>query len=1000
MSNVFRQIALAALCAIVGAGVASAQLPTAAIRGVVSDQQGGVLPGATVSVTQTETGLARNTVTNEVGTYRIAGLPSGLYEVTLEMSGFQKQTRRVELLLNQEAEINVTLGIAGAAEVVQVVAETPVIETTRSEMGRTFKAEQIRDMPLANRNYLNLAFLIPGVASGGTGLNQGFGGSVNGQRARNVNFIIDGSDNNDASVPGARSPLIQDAVGEFRLVTSVFSAELGRNSGAVAIAATKSGTNDFHGTVFEFFEDAEKFNARTNLEKRVAALNGKPAKLRRDTYGFSFGGPVLRNKVFFFGAGQRRPFEGRGASPSIAVPTQAGRAMLAALPGASPVMVELLNKHIPLPNAGGARTVTAVGTAIPFENYIATVPNSSGDDQVIVRGDVNLSSNDNVFSRYIYRKNQSIGASNPPGFAADSVFPTHNFVTTWNRVLSASLLNELHVSYGQTGGLFPGGSQNAAGNNELPNIGITGFWAIGLPVNIPQDRKEKVFQVTDSVSYLRGNHAFKVGADVRKVKLTSFVPFDFRGTYTFQNWTEFITNRPFLVRQAYGDPEPNFDYFEQAYFAQDDWKVRPNLTVNLGIRYEFTGASQGFYSNVKDDTNNWAPRIGFAYDLSEKGRMVLRGGYGMTYDQFFLNIPLLAAQGPPFQRRIDDFSVLPYPSVPRDRELTEAELLGLSLVDIPDNSRFPYSHQWQLSLQRQLGQTWRAEAAYVGSRGLNLIRQRVGNPVICCPVETFRTPAGTNALRRHGNPLRSGQDTILESSSRSSYHSGQFSLDKRFSNGFSLNTNYTFSKFIDDASESLGTGAPSIQRPQDNFDLNNDKAVSSFHRAHRFIVGGLYQLPWMRTQEGLFGRIVGGWNLGASYVIQSGQPFTVITGVDSNGDGDPVNDRPNVGTGDPKTVAGYVLNPLRSGINGNLGRNTGRGPRENNVNAVLYKNFRVYRQQQLQVRGELFNLLNHRQFSLLTSGVDRNLSVPATFYDFRTSNGGSRTVVLGVKYLF
>lgn len=994
----FRILALASLCASASVGVAAAQLPTAAIRGAITDTTGGVLPGVTVSVTQDETGLHRSTVTNELGIYRVAGLPSGHYDVRVELSGFENHTRRIALVLNQEAEVDVTLRIAGTTETVKVIAGAPLVETAKSEMSRTFAAAQIADLPLAGRNYLNLAFLVPGVTTGGTGA-QGLGGAVNGQRSRNVNFIVDGSDNNDASLTGARSPIIQDAVGEFRLVTSAFAAEYGRNSGAVAIAATRAGTNAFHGTAYELYENGEKLNARDNLETRRGLK--EPGKLRRDTYGFTLGGPAVRNRVFFFGATQRRAFEGQATAVPIPTPTAEGRARLAAIPGADSAMLDLVSKYLPLPNAGNVRNVSVSGRPVPFGDYSATLPNASDDSQTIARADVNVSSRDTLFSRYIYRKSESIGASNPPGFASDSVHPTHNLVSTWNRTFGSALLNELHVSYGRTGGLFPGGSTNPPGNNTLPTLRVSGFFTLGLPFQFPQDRKEQVFQVTDAVSYLRGNHAFKVGADVRRVKLTSFLPFDFRGTYAFQNVTEFIMNRPFSVLKAYGDPEPAFDYFEQAYFAQDDWKLRPNLTVNLGVRYERSGTAQGFYSNVATDSNNVAPRLGFAWDLSATGRTVLRAGYGIVYDQVYLNIPLLAGQAPPFQRRFTDLTGMSFPNAPADRDLSDAEMLVTNVTDLPDDMRTPYAHQWQLGIQRQFGQTWRVEAAYVASRGLNLLRQRVGNPVVCCPQELITTATGGRALRRAGDALRTGQVTIHETSARSSYHSGQFSVEKRFADGLSLTAAYTWSKFIDDASEPLATGTPSLQRPQDNVNLAAEKALSSFDRPHRIAVSALYQVPWMKDQRGVFGRIVGGWQLAGTYALQSGQPFTIITGVDSNGDGDPASDRPNVVPGgNPRSVSGYVLNPLRSGINGNLGRNTGRGPRGNNLDGVLFKNFRVFRQQQLQVRGEVFNLLNHRQFTLLTSGRDRNLSVPTQFYDFRTSNGGSRTVVLGVKYLF
>jgi hypothetical protein len=965
----------------------------------VTDGQNAILPGATVTATHASTGLTRTTVTNNAGEYRLVGLPSGTYDIVVELAGFQKQTRKIEVLLNQEAEIGFTLGIQAQTETVTVNAETPMVDPTKSEVSRTFKAEQIRDLPLPGRNFLNLMFTAPGVTTGGTG-GAGFNASVNGQRGRQINFLIDGSDNNDASVTGNRSPVIQDAVGEFRIVTTLFPAELGRNTGAVAIASTKSGTNSFHGTGYEFYENAEKLNARTNLE--TAANFANPGKLRRDIYGFTFGGPIERNKTFFFGAYQRTPFEAAGAAPAITSFTQEARNQLASIPGVDPQMLALFNQHVPLPNSGAVRSVTVGGVALPVQDYVATLPNSSLNNQTIWRVDRTLTNSDNIFGRYIYSKTETVGASNPPGFANDSSFPTHNFVATWNRILNSAMVNEFHFSYGQTGGLFPAGSTNPAANNDMSTLGIQGVMTIGLATNIPQDRKEKVWQFTDSLSYLRGNHGFKFGADIRHVDLTSFVPFDFRGTYTYTSLNNFMLNAPFSVAKVYGDPRPTFKYNEVAFFAQDDWRIKPNLTLNLGLRYERVPPASDFYSNVKSDNNNFAPRTGFAWDVKGNGRSVVRGGYGLTYDQFFLNIPLLAQAAPPFQRRfLDQTGAIRYPNLPADRDLTAAELKTLGVTDIPDDAQFPMGHQWQIGLQRQLGATWRAEAAYVGSLGRNLIRQRVVNPVFCCPRETVIGPTGIASLRRHGDPQQTGQITSLEAEGKSEYHSGQFSLEKRFSNGASFSAAYTISRFYDDASESLGTGQPSLQRPQNNFDFGAEWAPSSFDRPHRFVLSGIYQIPFKKEQTDFLGYVLGGWNVSATWAIQSGQPFTIQNGVDANGDGDAASDRPNVPNGDRKQFSSYTQRLALSGGDGNLGRNSERGPRLNNVNGVLFKNFRVYREHQIQVRGEFFNLLNHRQFVLRNNGFERNLNNPASqFYNFTSSDGGSRTVILGVKYIF
>jgi Carboxypeptidase regulatory-like domain len=991
-----------------------AQLPTAAIRGTVVDTQASVIPGATVTITHSETGLVRTTVTNESGVYRIAGLPSGRYDVVTELSGFQRRRARVDVVLNQEAEVNLTLLLAGRAEEVTVIATTPLIETAKSEASRTFSDHQIRELPLAGRNYLNLAFLAPGVSGGASaaGGQQGMGASVNGQRARNVNFIIDGSDNNDSSVTIPRTPVIQDAVSEFRIVTSLFSAEVGRNTGAVAIASTRAGTNAFRGTGFEFFEDAEKLNARNNLEQQAA--QARPSKLRRDTYGLTVGGPLQRDKMFFFGAYQRRTLDGAPSQVPLSAPTEAGRAALATVPGADPQMLDLLRLYVPLPNSSsGAQVLNVAGVQVPVANYIAAVPLTEEENQTVLRVDRTLSSSDSIFGRYIYAKgeilNQVGAAQNVPGFSIDQFFPTHNFVATWNRVLSSSLLNELHFSYGRTGGLFPG-SDNPSGNNDLPTIGVTSLFNIGLPSTFPQDRTEQVYQFTDNVSYLRGKHAFKFGADVRYVDLSSLVPFDFRGTYTYSTLANFITNTPNTLVKGYGLGGLPFTYVEAFGFVQDDWKMLPNLTLNLGLRYERVGAAEGFYSNVATDNNNFAPRVGFAWDLSKRGTTVLRGGYGLAYDQFFLNIPVLVAQGPPFQRKITDVTGLTrYPDVPADRELSPAEILTLNRLDIPDDARSPYSQQWQLGVQRQFGQTWRAEVAYVGSRGLKLIRQRILNPVVCCPRVSITGPTGATAFLRSGNPQQTGQLTSLETSASSNYHAGQLSVDKRLSRGLSLSAAYTFSKFIDDASESLNTGTPSVQVAQDQFDLQPERALSSFDRTHRFTIGWVYELPFYRDQPGILGRVLGGWQVAANYTAQSGQPFSIFTGVDSNGDGLTTNDRPDPPNGDRTLASSYTARPAFSGGNGTLGRNTERGPGVNTWNAVFTKNVRIVRNDHLQIRAEFFNLLNHPQYSMLTSGADRNLTSP-TFYNFTGSTGGareprgpnlnSRTVILGVKYLF
>ncbi len=1052
-----------------------AQMTRGVISGTVRDTTGASIPDAQVRVTDPQTSLAREATTNGEGFFRIGALEPGIYTVTVEKTGFAKiENRAVTVQQSNETTFDVELTAGSVSGTVDVTAEQEAItlNKTNGTIGSISTARQVVELPLgANRDVNNLALLSPNVfsAPGSTGI------SANGQRARNNNFTIDGSDNNDLSVTISTVDVVPEGVGEFQIQTNAYNAEFGRNSGAQINVITRSGTNLFHGDAFEYYRGS-RLNALDNLEKASGLT--RPARFVRNQYGFTFGGPLHlprfgeggrsiidgRNRTFFFylfQADQQRPGSSLGSTTRM--PTPAGLAALATVPlgpGQSAA-----SRAAVLARLGFLNTVYATG--VQFRNLTNQTVNGvaiqTGQTNVgisqpadyythTLRIDHKIGNDDNLTGRYISNKTTDVNVVSNLAFgsifAGDQNIFDQNLALSETHIFNTAALNEFRFSYVRRNLGFPENDPNS------PTAGITGLFTIGGASNFPQGRIQDSFQFSDTLSWQRGDHSWKFGADIRKLKLFNIAAFDSKGTFTFANLQDYINNRATTFAQALNTASFDARQTQQYYFAQDDWRATPNLTLNLGVRYETSNAPFGFFGATdaaslatlvpgptRRDNNNFAPAVGFAYSprpesgflrsIFGDGLSSIRGGYRIAYDVLFYNILTVNASN--FPRVVVGQINSPatqdlYPNI---ATVTGAPVFNplATYVNTPENAVNPYSQLFSLSWQREVSHNYVFEVGYTGSRSKNQINQLQANPGIltaaqAATVRTTQNSASIPSLQlRRVNPLI-GSRVRIATDSHANYNALFATLNKRLSNHLQFGVSYTFSKLMSDNDESLGVGAitgGSPQIPQDYSNVQAEKSVSAFDRTHRLVANFIYEVP---TPPGSFfdkgfgKQVFGGWELSGIITRQSGQPFTILTGVDTNGNGG--GDRPNYNpsgilaldpvTGNFRTftsplVGGQFLVPLgTNGLplvnslgNGNLGKNTFRAPGFYNSDLSLQKKFFMpwgENPHRLIFRADFVNAFNQDNYgrpinSLSNPDFGKNLN-----------NWGNRTITLALKYSF
>ena len=1043
-----------------------AQLTRGFISGTVQDTTGAVIPETRVVITNLATGIRSETQTNSVGVYRFVGVEPGTYSIEFSKSGFA--TARVESVqvgTAQEVVLNQTLSVAAAVEAVQVI-ETPVgVELSKASatIERKLDGRFVESVPLTAffRDVNALAYMAPTAtrAPGSTGI------SVSGQRARNNNFMIDGVDNNDLSVTIANARIIPEAVAEYQVQTTSYSAEYGRNSGAQISVITRSGTNELHGSAWNYY--------RANWMEPVSLLNKRANILQTPRFvqnqaGGSLGGPIVRNRAFFFGLVEtnrrREAADARNASP-IVIPTPKGFADLRNVPlgpdqtpQSRQAMLDAISflpeVHPLIPRYDDVRTVRVNG--VPIEVGTARIPLANPADfwYVQSRVDYALSSRDNLSYRNHFDKRYQPDVVSNLGFgtrfSGAQTILSQNHALSHTRTFSPRFVNEFRAAYTRRNLDFPE-------RDSRPTVGITGFFTIGGLSNFPQGRIQNTFQWQNVSTFLLGRHSLKAGVDIRRNRLYNRASFDSKGTWTFNSLEDFMNNRAFSLVQAVNEATFDARQTNQYYFFQDDIRLTRDLTINLGIRYEYSGVPFGFFGAANDeiaavgvprpvvpDKNNWAPRFGFAYSpsgmsdgfwkrLLGDGQTVFRGGFGVAYDVLFYNILTVNASNYPrvVVARTDPPATHNLFPTLAPKQATVPPLNPLAtFVNSPTDTQNPTTHFWSFSIQRQFLRNYIVEVGYTGNRSYHQIRQGQTNPGILTPqqAETVRNTRNAAAIpslqARRLNPAW-GSRVSIEATAKGEYHGMFVRFDRKLAHGLLIGGNYTFSANFSDNDESLAVAdivGSSPPVPQDYFNYRNEWSRSVFDRPHRLAVYYSYEIPWFSNgplNHVLMRHVFSGWQVSGTTDFQSGQPFTVRTGVDTGGTGDARPHRPMYNPGgaftkDPVTGnlrtfttpidgTGIFITPLTAGGaplanswvgGGNLGRNTFRGPGFSSWSASLMKTFSITERWKIQIRSDWINMWNHRNFGNPVA----TMNSPA--FGTNTTDPGGRTMLLSAKIRF
>ena len=1160
MKSALRFLAIGFALGFVFVGAAFAQ-GTGTISGTVEDEKGAAISGATVTVRHIETNVSRQLQTDGEGRYRFENIPIGSYELTVESTNFAKHVQRgIELLVNQTAAINVNLKPGGPQEVVNVVENASVLNTSNAEVSTRFDSRRLSELPLGpTRNVLGVALSAPGVSQlggGQTGFAAGISYSSNGGRVRSNNFMIDGQDNNEPGVAGAAQPLNNpDLIQEVRLITNQFLAEYGRNASSVFNAITKSGTNDFHGSVF-WFHNSNRLNACSNTDKRASASTGfcnpnATSKARRgapfrvdNQMGFTIGGPLHlprfgeggpsyisgTNRTFFFGSYQRWGDRQLGSGTTLnGAPTEAGRQILQAQAGGLPQVAALL-RHLPAaqapltPARSAPFTIGGNTFQVPLGSLTGSTAFFFDNHQASFRVYHNFNSNPNFYARYLYSDSDTggTGQATPPGLTTKNVNRQQTVALGLSNTFSPTLINELRLGYQR---FATNTSASDPKSEEIPSleiseIGLVGFnaaasrTAIGLAVNLPQFRTNNIYQIQDNLSWIRGNHTFKFGTNLIENRVQSFFFPTIRGLLRYATLNAFVND--FAEAANINKPLPggeainNYEWRDIHFYGQDEWKIRRNFTLTYGLRYErpgeatlsllpanqriigLAGGDTRFALNPvpKIDKNNFQPRFGFNWNpqTSEDGimgfltggdKLAIRGGYAVTHDYTFINIALNVASSFPFVAAVSlpaNVTFAGNASIPNAyTRLPNVSNSGVNPNEftrtiVGDDFRSPYYQSFNLGFEREMSRNLKFSVGYVGSKGSALFQTIDGNPrrlnvlgatPACVPSFTGPNPDSCRVNRSQA-VIR-----LRANAASSIYHSLQTSLDKRLSKGVSFGVHYTWSSFIDTASEIFNPSSGEVAVSQDSYNRSADRGRSTYDRPHRFTGNFVYELPWYQNQDGFMGRLLGGWQLNGFFTFQSGAPFTVLNGSDPLGALSGINSlvgdaiRPNVYTnlnvsrmtaaelfiidqqlraqataqaqaafaaagGAASAPAGPLavtlpftlftaplarvtrntttgvstlvidFNGLRPGQRvGGAGRNILRADGINNVDIGIFKNTRIGENQRLQIRAELNNATNTRDF-----GIPEGRANNVNFLNQWLQSGGNRRIVLGVRYIF
>jgi len=1103
-----------------------AQWTEGTIAGTVSDVSGAGVVGAVVRIVNQQTGHVDETKTDDIGFYRVPHLQSGNYQVRIEAKGFKVSiVDNVVVNVANTTRTDAKLQVGAVQETIEVSGGAPLVQTEEGRLAATLDHREVQELPLNGREVYQLAVLQPGVtatnspvvsntASPNSPVTFDNGFISNGSTPRGNNFLLDGNTNNNEWLGG--TPVIfpsVDAIQELQVQTLNFSAEYGRNNGAIVNVITRSGGNNLHGSTFYFHRNTA-LNASNFFDRQ------QKSPLLQHLFGFSLGGPIVKGKTFFFVdyEGSRR----KDGQPSlVTVETPDFRAQVHALrPGS---LADLFFTNFPGPTcAGNARDIgsiiapdpilgpfTGAGALDGMNDVCDATPaqvQASRADQYLVRLDHQFSDKNRVFVRWVANdafaevgRQELFGEASVRGFKAplNGYFAdlgadyTHQFSTSW--------LNDFRFAYSRNHGVVTFDVPAGTVRDQLVSAGTPDFFAhlsfddglagMGGPVYIPRDILFNTYSYADTMFSTLKRHALKYGFEARNIRESSNYQLETRPFIEFNSMFDFANDMPWL-EEALANRDPSssnfgnfsgtprkFSWWQWALFLQDDWKVAQHLTLNLGLRYEVfqnPTESQGRLSNIvlgsgsdlahqiagatvarvkqlfKTDRNNFAPRVGLAWDPTGKGKTAVRSGFSVAYVEPFSNLYTNSSRfNPPDATFLD---VYPYYGVGTDinyqfpfqpspdfkNPVTAnggAEGLTIAPNGILPNLRSGYSMQWFLGFQQQFLNSYAVSANYVGTRALKLYTRSDPNRFtgdICnantCDFTIDRLNPGW------------GQLYYITNGSNSTYHGLNVEVRKNYSHGVLLVGNYTLGKVIDLGSDAgladyRNTSQPQYITQSDTLNPRLDRGPSEFDVKQRLTLLGLWNLPSPK-KNGRAQKILGGWQYNWIVALQSGRPFSVycslpwFDGCDFNMDADQ-NDRPNrpanlkttgfsksqfvngvfgdperdtvhpgitspaIRTFCPALVAFYVDTPcVPVGTNGNVGRNVFRGPMFASADMAFFKNTQITERLKIQFRTEMFNTFNHTNLYQPVGDMG------SPQFGQSTTAFAARQIQFGLKFLF
>src|SRR6266850_686610 len=1058
------------------------------LRVEVGDSSGAAILDAKVTVTNEATNVSVSTDTSSSGTYVFPNLLVGTYTITVEKAGFKKAVQKgVGVTSNQVTEAKIALELGEVSAVVEVAAGAELIKTESSTLETTFSGRVVSDLPVASLggDVKEFAVMAPGTTTQQGGV-LGSGGSIGGTRPRFNGFSIDGVDDNKLDTNGPTQPVIQESVAEFTLLTNQFSAENGHSAGGQFVIVTKSGTNDWRGSGW-LFNRNRNYNAADNLQKQRIQSGQATDKDRFDynRAGASVGGPILKNKLFVFGAYE---FQNNGlasSSPSFDSPTAAGLTTLNSL-AADNAVRDILAEFPVAPVS--TRNITVNGQTIPVGTIQSVAPNFANQHDFNVNTDLNLAKHQ-FRGRFLYDRFRApdFNPSQPQAqFLGTNSSDARKIIITDAWTITNRLINDFRASYSRLNGpnlVVPSAFTNFP-NVEIDELGSN----LGPNGLAPQGYAQNVYQAVDSISYIRGRHTFKGGAEFRKyISPTNGLP-RARGEWDYGSLSSFINDfvpdgaNGALRGAGSGSVASNYNAFY--WFFQDDWKVTSRLTLNLGLRYEFDGVAKAegqqalnsisddpafglIFRKPKSDKNNFAPRVGFAWDPTGHGKWSIRGGGGFAYDvipnNFAINsLPpqLQTEQNPNLTCGLSNRPAW-CTSFLDPNDGTGAGFLaggGLLQVNLPPTTQLearagtqslipdhvqPKVITWTLGVQHALLRDSSIEVRYVGTRSLLLpVQQRLNSASAfdpsfpgggLTPLPTYinpsdvpavvASPATTLANFDNFNPQRLSVDgflgnvTTFPSSGNGIYHGASVDFIHRFTRGLYFRTNYTFAKNIDNSTNELFSSRVNPRRAQDGFNFADERGPSALDIRHKLAITWVYEVPNIHTENGFLRTVAHGWQWSGTYLAESGQPVTPLSGVDSNFNGDAAGDRTiinpsgigltgstvtavcnnslagggityidatcdpnhaddNNAGGDPTpgsdaAVVGYLADNSSArfiqagpGAKATAGRNTVYSPGLNIWNMSVFKTTKINERFSVQFRAETYNTFNHRNFSI------------------------------------